>query len=375
MNTLFNNYKNEFNNVQTKASKSSFYDYLPTKQLKEVGEFGKNIQKKFRIQLSSATSGLHNLVNSNIGNNIINIAVLGILIIAIGFLSFYYKSLKDNLKYALKYLILALVSLLISMYGVYMVLPKTSQMAQIISILSVGVASYLCILFVVNMINYFKSFKTDSPWIIKGSKNGKNSLVIPQNPNNLDTVMIYRSENQESGIEFSYSFWIIIQDYNYNNKDKYKHIFHKGDKTGKHTYCPKVVLKNDSNTLSIMFNLIDNTDTDPIDIENLPINKWVHISLVVKQKLLEIFINGNLKKNVEMKTIPRQNFSDLWVNLDGGFEGFLSKFQYHRRALEFNEVESMVASGPSSDACSVTGIKPPYLDTNWWLDRDSTASI
>lgn len=375
MNTSINNYKREFNNVANKASKSTLTDYLPIAQLKQVGDFGKKINKKVRVQIESASKGIHNVVNTNLGNTIIHVAIFGILLLAIGFLSFYYNKLKNTLKYALKYLIMAIITLLISMYGVYIVLPKSSTIAQIISILLVGLSSYLLILSTVNTINYLKSFKIDSPWIIEGSKNGKNSIVVPQDPDNLDTVMLYRSENQQSGIEFSYSFWIIIQDYNYNTKGEYKHIFHKGDKSGKNTYCPKVFLKNDTNTLSIVLNLIDNTDSPNIDIENIPLNKWVHVSLVVKQRLLEIFINGNLKKNYELKAIPRQNFNDLWVNLDGGFEGFLSKFQYHRRALAFDEVESMVNSGPSDDACSVTGIKPPYLDSNWWLDRDSNASL
>ena len=374
MTNSINNLKSNFNNLQNTASKSSLTDYLPTQEFKTTVNFGKKLQKKIRVKLVAASKGIHNLVNSTLGNSIINISIFGILVIAIGILMFFYKKLKTNLKMSLKYLILSLVSLLVSMYGVSMVLPKTSLLSQLISILLVGVCSFLFVLFVVNLIKYFKSIKIDAPWIIKGTKNGKNSLVIPQDSENPDTVILYRSDNQESGIEFTYSFWTIIQDYNYNKDKPYKHIFHKGDATGDKIYCPKVVFKNNNNTLSISMNLIDNTNTQDIDIENIPIDKWFHVSLVLKQRLLEIYINGNLKKTMELKTIPRQNFNNLWVNLDGGFEGFLSKFQYHRRALGFEEIESIVNKGPSTDSCSVTGIKPPYFDDNWWLDRDEVMS-
>lgn len=297
---------------------------------------------------------------------------MGTLVLTIGILLFFYNKLKDSLKEALKYLIISMIALLVSMYGVYMVLPKKSTVAQVISISLIGVVAFGFIKFVQNMLAYLESMRLDSPWIIKGTKNGKQAMSIPQDPKNQDSVTLYRSENQSSGMEFSYSFWMNVQDHKYNSNSD-KHVFHKGSNlqnTDKYTvFCPKVVLKKDSNTLSINMNLIDGTDSEDIDIENIPLNKWLHVAIVLKQRICEVYINGKLKKYVELKTIPRQNFKDLWVNLNGGFEGFLSRFQYHRRALEFNEVESIVNKGPSTDSCSFTGDIPPYFDDDWWLDK------
>jgi hypothetical protein len=373
MNNIINSYKKNFNNIQNNSSKSTLIDYLPTEELKKVQKIGKTIQNSVTNTAVSTSLTLHGIVNSKLGGIIINLCIVSILMLTIGILFVFYKKIKDSLKEALKYLIITLVSLLISMYGIYIVFPKKSMLAQVISISLIGVVAFGFIKFMENILNYIESIRIDSPWIIKGTKNGKQSMTIPQDPKNQDSVTLYRSENQSSGIEFSYSFWMNVQDYKYNPNGKNKHVFHKGgqQKSNKDytIFCPKVVLKNESNTLSINMNLIDGTNSDDIDIENIPLNKWMHVAIVLKQRKCEVYINGKLKKYVELKTIPRQNFGDLWVNLNGGFDGFLSKFQYHRRALEFTEVESIVIKGPSTDACSFTGDIPPYFDENWWLDK------
>ena len=59
------------------------------------------------------------------------------------------------------------------------------------------------------------------------------------------------------------------------------------------------------------------------------------------------------------RVIPKQNFGDLWVNLFGGFEGYLCSTQYFRKALDYQEVENIVRKGPSDASCSDSGDKPP----------------
>ena len=55
------------------------------------------------------------------------------------------------------------------------------------------------------------------------------------------------------------------------------------------------------------------------------------------------------------------------MNLNGGFDGFLSKVQYFRRELDPLEIMNIVQKGPSKDACVSTGETPPYLADDWWL--------
>ena len=70
----------------------------------------------------------------------------------------------------------------------------------------------------------------------------------------------------------------------------------------------------------------------------------------------------------KFESVPKQNFGDVWINMNGGFEGYLSRLQYFRYALDYKEIESIVKAGPSKDVCGDTGELPPYLDDNWWFD-------
>ena len=105
-----------------------------------------------------------------------------------------------------------------------------------------------------------------------------------------------------------------------------------------------------------------------VDIDNIPLKKWIHIGIVLNHSFLDIYFNGTLRKRHQFSSLPKQNFGDLWINLYGGFEGYLSKMRYYRRALEYYEIEKIVREGPSNAACS-DGEVPPYLNDNWWFDH------
>ena len=62
----------------------------------------------------------------------------------------------------------------------------------------------------------------------------------------------------------------------------------------------------------------------------------------------------------------KQNNGDLWVNLFGGFDGYLSKLRYYDEALEYEEIQGIVKEGPSKIITADTGELPPYLDNDWW---------
>jgi hypothetical protein len=208
--------------------------------------------------------------------------------------------------------------------------------------------------------------KSDSPWIIQESKNAKNSLVISQDPKNENSITLYRSDNSESGAEFTYSFWFVIENMEYKHGE-WKHMFHKGNKTAYPNKAPGVYISPTTNTIRIFMNTLQNID-EYVDIEDIPIKKWVHMAIVLRGKYLDIYVNGYLRKRHELSGVPKQNFGDLWLNLFGGFEGYMCRLRYHRRALQFNEVESIVRKGPSTAACGDSGENPPYLDDNWWFD-------
>lgn len=70
-----------------------------------------------------------------------------------------------------------------------------------------------------------------SPYILDGMLSGIEKKTVTQNPALTDSVTIFRSRNQSSGMEFTWSTWLFVNsDSNFSSSDtdKWSHIFHKG---------------------------------------------------------------------------------------------------------------------------------------------------
>jgi len=242
---------------------------------------------------------------------------------------------------------------------------KNKTFRQIMTILVVSIVTFLIMYFLrkflLNELNSAKYY----PYLIEGTKSGKSSLVISQNPADDGAVPLYRSDNQD-GAEFTYSFWMLIESMEYNF-GKWKHVFHKGNKTSFPNRAPGVWILPESNDLRVYMNTY-NDPLEYVDIENVPVNKWYHVAIVLNHKFLDIYFNGKLKSRKELENLPRQNYGEFWSGLYGGFEGYLSKVRYFNKALDYKQIESIVKQGPSKNACGDTGDYPPYLDDDWWFD-------
>jgi len=51
----------------------------------------------------------------------------------------------------------------------------------------------------------------------------------------------------------------------------------------------------------------------------------------------------------------------------GAASGLISRLTYSGYALNYEQIDRMVRSGPSSQLVSATQNLPPYLADNWWV--------
>ena len=227
----------------------------------------------------------------------------------------------------------------------------------------------ILLIILVNIVKYFyirwDVSQTNSPVLIKGTKSGKQAMVISQDPNHVNYVPIKRSVDKD-GIEFSYAFWFVISDFAYKNGE-WKHMFHKGNSSSYPNRAPGVWIHPTNNIVRVYMNTMKNM-LEFVDIDNIPLRKWVHMVISVKNKYLMIYVNGFLKVKKELSSLPRQNYGNVWANLYGGFEGFLSKLQYFNHSITAVEVDNLVTEGPGNGSCIDTNEVPPYLDDSWWLN-------
>ena len=76
------------------------------------------------------------------------------------------------------------------------------------------------------LIQYFTS-PSKNPYIVKGMTGGNDNLTISQDPQNSNSVTILRSNNEDTGMEFTWSLWVYIDELNSGvNFQIFQHIFH-----------------------------------------------------------------------------------------------------------------------------------------------------
>jgi len=316
---------------------------------------------------NSLTNKIYDIyVNSqDLFSNVIKISTVLVLLLLLFVIFNIVLALNGNIQYSLMYLV---IGALVFFFGEMTVvtLLGDNMLTKIVGVLLFGIGTLFMCLSLKYGYDYFSSISIDSPMILKGNKSARSSMVIPQSTEDPESLILYRSDNENEGIEFTYSFWFMIENYDYKTNE-WKHIMHKGNKEGTPNMCPGFYLHPKKNSMRIYFNTMKNMK-EHFDIDNIPLKKWICVALTVKQKVVEVFINGLLKKRHTLNSIPRQNFGELWINLFGGFDGYMSRIQYHRRALEYSEISELIRSGPSASACIDTDELPPYLDDDWWLN-------
>ena len=220
------------------------------------------------------------------------------------------------------------------------------------------------------------SYSTD-PILIDGKTEGDDYQVINQNPNLSDSIPILRSKDQMDGIEFTWSIWIWIKNPPLSNNpasmpNQYKHIFNKGndtiDKEGiaNPNNAPGLYIGKKFRQLVVVMNTFDDLKEEII-IEDIPIEKWINVIIRCTQQQLDVYINGTLTKSHILNSVPKQNYDNVYVGLNGGFPGYISTFQYFARAIGTNKIQSIVEKGPNTKSQKKAESKPYYLSLRWFF--------
>ena len=216
-----------------------------------------------------------------------------------------------------------------------------------------------------------------SPILIDGMIDSKQMLIIPQNPSTNGSIPIKRSSNEQDGIEFTWSTWIFIDDLTYK-QGQYKHVFHKGNDNINLSTAPKglnfpnnapgLYIGPNSNTILIVLNTFTNI-SEEIEIDNIPVKKWVNIIIRCNGSVVDVFINGTLSRRHILNGVVKQNYGDVFVSMNGGFDGYTSSLRYFDRAIGTSHIQSIINDGPNMKIKSedLTKSKPQYLSLRWYF--------
>lgn len=204
-----------------------------------------------------------------------------------------------------------------------------------------------------------------SPYLVQGKINGSDAIEIKQDTRGSQPVLKY-SENEETGIEFTYTTWIYL---NGESDETYKHVFSKGD-LGSDTLttnassvsgqnAPAMYVKTNNasktNTALIVMDTMDSEGSltsgnkkQTIEIKDIPFKQWVNIIIRLQNRILDVYVNGVLTGRKDLIHIPRQNYGSVNICQKGGFNGNLSNLRYFDSALNVFQINQIVSSGPDT---------------------------
>ena len=227
----------------------------------------------------------------------------------------------------------------------------------------------------IRIMNYFMK-PSGSPKLINGTMNAANEVIVSQDPKNSESIPILRSNNQNKGIEFSWSLWMYINDI--SKTQRYSNVFNKGNASYREDGIatvnngPGLYIDNETNDLVIVMNTVDvNNYEEMIIVKDIPLRKWFHCVIRIENTALDVYINGAIVSRAVLQDVPKQNYQNINVCKNGGFNGNIADLQYFNKAISIFQINNIVSWGRNTSAANenasgdASGF-PYYLSNIWY---------
>jgi hypothetical protein len=230
---------------------------------------------------------------------------------------------------------------------------------------------------------------------------GTRMFTAIQNPHNPAAKTVNVSDNQRSGVEFSYAMFVYLKSECFaSGEQKLLHILHKGYNKPYPLMAPGIFTWGHKNVIRIFMNCYDSWN-NWCEVENIPVDKWFHLVVSCKGNTIFIYVNGSLKQKVNLSgnTPPYQNYGDVYLfnprklaisksittslandaefkgtgsnsslQFGGAATGMVSRVYYFSYALSYTEIQKLMAMGPSSVMSGPDMSMTPYLSDTWWVN-------
>jgi len=281
---------------------------------------------------------------------------------------------------------------------------STDIFPQIVIAVAITAAVFFVYLIVEQLYRAYLSYGGARVVVYPYTGSSSKTITFKQDPSNTANITLPTSDNQLTGIEFSYSTFLYIADDTDDGSGtlSWKSIFYKGYEAGPFPLLgPGVFVSSGQSggtTLRIIMNTYDSW-FNALDVNQIPMNKWFHLAIVLRNSSLEAYINGNLANKLSLKgTLPYQNYQPLVLFpntktnqadfdntsgttplrglpagenffVNGKFSGYISSMTYFSYAMTYSEIQQQLNIGPSSKFDQQSMDKPPYLIDTWWTQR------
>ncbi len=165
----------------------------------------------------------------------------------------------------------------------------------------------------------------------------------------------------------------------------YKHVFHKGNDDFKTVgdlkginypnNSPGLYFTPKNNNMVVVINTFDNI-VERVLIENIPLNKWYHVTIRVEGQNVDVYVNGTIVNRHVLRNVIRQNYDKVYMSMNGGFGGYTSNLWYYDYGLSTSEILSLVDKGPNMTLLtdSMMDGKPKYFSLRWFFRNVDTVN-
>ena len=143
------------------------------------------------------------------------------------------------------------------------------------------------------------------------------------------------------GNEGTYSFWLKVCPDNFNKGNAiWRTVWYRGDNTETDSMyqnkTPGVYLAPNTNKMIITVSCDNGIDeANAIVIDDIPLNNWFCVTIVLEGRSLECYLNGLLEKSISLTGAPLMINNNL-IKGKNGFNGLFAFFRYNSAALDSN---------------------------------------
>ena len=208
----------------------------------------------------------------------------------------------------------------------------------------------------------FKYMYTD-PYTLQSVQNG-------QTASNIAATSLATNGSGTSSSNFAYSVWFYIDNWNYRYGEPKVVFGRMGAPSGTTDGsipgvsgldpCPAVILGAVENNISISLGCFPGADEEPTteggktvvhtcSVSNVPIQKWVNLTISVYGRSMDVYIDGKLVRTCLLPGVASvNNNANIYVTPNGGFDGWTAKLQYYPNSLNPQEAWNIYTQGYSN---------------------------
>lgn len=157
------------------------------------------------------------------------------------------------------------------------------------------------------------------------------------------------SSDSNTSANFTYSVWFYVDDWNYRYGEPKIVLAHGGASASEGGFG--IVLGGMQNDLNIAVETYPSEastegSVHTCNVQNIPLQKWVHCLVSVYGKSLDVYIDGKLVRTCMLPGIAKVDTSkDVFITPLGGFSGYTSNFQFFPNATNPQEAYNIYKKG------------------------------